>query len=1178
MSFTHLHVHTEYSLLDGSSKIKEITKRAAELGMDSLAITDHGVMYGVIDFYKAAKEAGIKPVLGCEVYVAPGSRFDKEAGTGEDKYNHLVLLAENNTGYQNLMKIVSRGFTEGFYYKPRVDKELLREFHEGIIATSACLAGEVQRYLARGMYEEAKRVALYYQDIFGKDNFFLELQDHGIAEQHYVNPQLLRMSEETGIELICTNDVHYTYADDADAHDILLCIQTGKKVTDENRMRYTGGQYYLKSPEEMAELFKYAPQALANTEKIAKRCNVEIEFGVTKLPRFAVPEGFTSWTYLNYLCYEGLKKRYPEQAADISVDEFVRLAVDESVEDRKDVVIKIAEDTNNIFQRLAYELSVIYSMGYVDYFLIVWDYINFAKRHDIPVGPGRGSAAGSIVSYCLEITDLDPIKYSLIFERFLNPERVSMPDIDVDFCYERRQEVIDYVVEKYGKDCVSQIVSFGTMAARAVIKDVGRVLDLPYAMVDNIAKMVPREIGITIDKALAENPDLKSEYENNEVVKDLIDKSKRLEGLPRHASMHAAGVLICGKPVEDYVPLSTGSDGAVVAQFVMTTLEELGLLKMDFLGLRTLTVIKDAENLIKKHNKGFSIHDIDYSDKGVFDAISTGKCDGIFQLESAGMKSFMKELKPRSLEDLIAGISLYRPGPMDFIPQYIKGKNNQDSVTYACPQLEAILKPTYGCIVYQEQVMQIVRDLAGYSWGRSDLVRRAMSKKKAYVMEQERKNFIYGNKDEGVKGCVNNGIDEKVAGKIYDDMIDFAKYAFNKSHAACYAVVSFQTAYLKTYYPVEFMAALMTSVIDNTSKVAGYIYACKQMNIGILPPDVNESQMEFTVENGKIRFAMAAIKSLGRPTIQAILKERGENGSFISMQDFVTRMSHALNRRAIENFVKAGAFDTFGHTRKSMMIVSESMLDSAIKHNKDSMTGQMSLFDFAAEEDKKAFEIRIPDVAEYTKEELLGYEKEILGVYVSGHPLDEYTGMVNKYITNVSSDFEVDDELGETKARDGAIATIGGLITEKTIKTTKKGQLMAFLTVEDVVGTVEVVVFPNSFTANRVVIDHAEKVFVTGKVQANVDENAKLICDKVVDFASIPRKLWIRFASLSDYEDKKDELYGILYNSDGKDTVVIYCTKENKRLTLPASRTIRVDSELIQKLQSMYGEKNVTTT
>ena len=1178
MSFTHLHVHTEYSLLDGSSKIKEITKRAAELGMDSLAITDHGVMYGVIDFYRAAKDAGIKPILGCEVYVAPGSRFDKEAGTGEDKYNHLVLLAENNTGYQNLMKIVSRGFTEGFYYKPRVDKEILREFHEGIIATSACLAGEVQRYLSRGMYDEAKKIAYSYQEIFGEGNFFLELQDHGIAEQHYVNPQLLRMSEETGIELICTNDVHYTYADDADAHDILLCIQTGKKVTDENRMRYTGGQYYLKSPEEMAELFKYAPQAVANTEKIAARCNVEIEFGVTKLPKFAVPEGYTSWTYLNYLCYEGLKKRYPKQAADISVEEFVKKAQDESVEDRKDVVIKVAEDTNNIFQRLAYELSVIYSMGYVDYFLIVWDYINFAKRHDIPVGPGRGSAAGSIVSYCLEITDLDPIKYSLIFERFLNPERVSMPDIDVDFCYERRQEVIDYVVEKYGKDCVSQIVTFGTMAARAVIKDVGRVLDLPYAMVDNIAKMVPREIGITIDKAIAENPDLKSAYENDETVRDLIDKSKRLEGLPRHASMHAAGVLICGKPVEDYVPLSTGSDGAVVAQFVMTTLEELGLLKMDFLGLRTLTVIKDAENLIKKHNKDFSINNIDYSDKGVFDAISTGKCDGIFQLESAGMKSFMKELKPRSLEDLIAGISLYRPGPMDFIPQYIKGKNNQDSVTYDCPQLEAILKPTYGCIVYQEQVMQIVRDLAGYSWGRSDLVRRAMSKKKAYVMEQERKNFIYGNEEEGVKGCVNNGIDEKVAGRIYDEMIDFAKYAFNKSHAACYAVVSFQTAYLKTYYPVEFMAALMTSVIDNTSKVAGYIYACKQMNIDILPPDVNESQLEFSVEDGKIRFAMAAIKSLGRPTIHAILQERSANGLFTSMQDFVTRMSTALNKRAIENFVKAGAFDTFGHTRKAMMIVSDSMLDSAVKQNKDSMSGQMSLFDFAAEEDKKAFEIRIPDVAEYMKEELLDYEKEILGVYVSGHPLDEYTGMVKKYITNVSSDFEIDDETGETKVMDGAIATIGGLITNKTIKTTKKGQLMAFFTLEDVVGTVEVVVFPNSFTANRVVIDHAEKVFVTGKVQANVDENAKLICDKVVDFNTIPRKLWIRFESLSAYEEKKAELDSILYDSDGKDTVVIYCTKENKRLTLPANRTIKVNSELIQKLQAMYGEKNVTTT
>ena len=1178
MPFTHLHVHTEYSLLDGSSKIKEITKRAAELGMDSLAITDHGVMYGVIDFYRAAKDAGIKPILGCEVYVAPGSRFDKEAGTGDDKYNHLVLLAENNKGYQNLMKIVSRGFTEGFYYKPRVDKEVLREFSEGIIASSACLAGEVQRYLTRGMYEEAKRVALEYQDIFGKGNFFLELQDHGIAEQHYVNPQLLRMSEETGIELICTNDVHYTYADDADAHDILLCIQTGKKVTDENRMRYTGGQYYLKSPEEMSDLFKYAPQAIANTEKIAQRCNVEIEFGVTKLPKFAVPEGYTSWTYLNYLCYEGLKKRYPNQAADISVEDFVRKAEEEAVEDRKDVVIKIARDTNNIFERLAYELSVIYSMGYVDYFLIVWDYINYAKRHDIPVGPGRGSAAGSIVSYCLEITDLDPIKYSLIFERFLNPERVSMPDIDVDFCYERRQEVIDYVVAKYGKDCVSQIVTFGTMAARAVIKDVGRVLDLPYAMVDNIAKMVPREIGITIDKAIKENPDLRNEYENNEAVRDLIDKSKRLEGLPRHASMHAAGVLICGKPVEEYVPLSTGSDGAVVAQFVMTTLEELGLLKMDFLGLRTLTVIKDAENLIKKHNKDFSIDKIDYTDKGVFDAISTGRCDGIFQLESAGMKSFMKELKPSNLEDLIAGISLYRPGPMDFIPQYIEGKNNQQNVTYACPQLEPILKPTYGCIVYQEQVMQIVRDLAGYSWGRSDLVRRAMSKKKAYVMEQERKNFIYGNPEEGVKGCVNNGIDETVAGKIYDDMIDFAKYAFNKSHAACYAVVSFQTAFLKTYYPVEFMAALMTSVIDNTSKVAGYIYACKQMNINILPPDVNESQMEFSVDNGGIRFAMAGIKSLGRPTINAIINERTSNGTFTSMQDFINRMSDALNKRAVENFIKAGAFDTFGNKRRAMMLVADSMLDNAVKQKKDSMSGQMSLFDFVGEEEKKDYEIKVPDVTEYTKEELLGYEKEILGVYVSGHPLDEYTGMVKKYITNVTTDFEIDDETGETKVRDGNTATIGGMVMNKSVKTTKNGQLMAYLTIEDLVGTVEVIVFPRNFLINRTVIDTADKVFVTGRVQANADENARLICDKVIDFNTVPRKLWIRFESEEEYQSKQSELNDILYNSDGKDSVIIYCTKENKRIALPASRTVQVNSELLMKLKGLYGDKNVTTT
>lgn len=1146
MEFTHLHVHTEYSLLDGSSKIKEITSRAKELGMKSLAITDHGVMYGVIDFYKAAKEVGIKPILGCEVYVAPGSRFDKQPGESESRYYHLVLLAENNTGYKNLMKIVSRGFTEGFYYKPRVDYEVLEQFHEGIIALSACLAGEVQRYLARGMYEAGCEAAKRYEGIFGKGNFFLELQDHGIPEQKYVNPQLIRMSQELGIDLVCTNDVHYTYAQDADAHDILLCIQTGKKVTDENRMRYDGGQYYLKSPEEMAELFPYAPQALENTCKIAERCNVEIEFGVTKVPHFEVPQGFDSWTYLNHLCNEGMKRRYPD--AD---------------EEKK--------------KRLEYELSVIHKMGYVDYFLIVWDYINYAKTHGIAVGPGRGSAAGSIVSYCLGITDIDPIKYSLIFERFLNPERVSMPDIDVDFCYERRQEVIDYVVEKYGKDCVVQIVTFGTMAARAVIKDVGRVLDLPYAMVDNIAKMVPREIGITIDKAIQENPDLRNAYENDAQVHDLIDKSKRLEGLPRHASMHAAGVLISQKAVDEYVPVATGSDGAVVAQFVMTTLEELGLLKMDFLGLRTLTVIQDAEKLARKKNPEFSIDNINYEDKNVYDMISTGKCEGIFQLESAGMKNFMKELKPQSIEDLIAGISLYRPGPMDFIPQYIKGKNNPGDITYDCPMLEPILKPTYGCIVYQEQVMQIVRDLAGYSLGRSDLVRRAMSKKKTSVMEKERQNFIYGNPEENVPGCISNGIDEKTANKIYDDMIDFAKYAFNKSHAACYAVVAYQTAYLKTYYPVEFMAALMTSVVDNTDKVAGYIYACRQMNIQMLPPDVNTSDMEFSVEDNAIRFGLSAVKSLGRPTIKAIIDERNKS-RFTSMQDFISRLYTDLNKRTLENLIKSGAFDTFGNNRRQMMSVYARMLDNEAKQGKDAISGQMSLFDLVDESEKSQFEIKMPDVSEYTKEDILAFEKEVLGVYVSGHPLDEYAAMWKKHISAMSTDFELDDETGELKVKVDSKATIGGMIMAKSVKPTKTGQLMAYLTIEDLVGTVEVIVFPRTFSTYRNIIEGTDKLFITGRVNANADENAKLICESVVPFEDVPRKLWIRFASEEEYLKKAADLAEELKYSDGKDSIIIYCTKENKRIALPQSRNIRITPDILASLRAQYGIKNVETT
>ena len=767
MNFVHLHVHTEYSLLDGSNKIKEYVARVKELGMNSAAITDHGVMYGVIDFYREARAQGIKPILGCEVYVAPGSRFDKEAAGGEDRYYHLVLLAENNQGYQNLMKIVSTGFVEGFYYKPRVDKEVLRKYHEGIICTSACLAGEVQKYIQRGMYEEACRSAKEYEEIFGKGNFFLELQDHGLPEQKQVNQALLRMSRELGIELVATNDIHYTYAEDVKPHDILLCLQTGKRLSDEDRMRYEGGQYYVKSPEEMARLFPYALQALENTQKIADRCNVEIEFGVTKLPKYDVPEGYTSWEYLNKMCWDGFAERYPD-------------------------------DDGHLKDQLTYELSIIQKMGYVDYFLIVWDFIKYARDHGIAVGPGRGSAAGSLVSYTLGITNIDPAKYQLLFERFLNPERVSMPDIDVDFCFERRQEVIDYVVRKYGKDRVAQIVTFGTLAARGVLRDVGRVMDLPYAFVDSIAKMVPQELNITLDKALQMNPEFRNLYETNEQVKELVDMSKRLEGLPRHTSMHAAGVVISQKAVDEYVPLSRASDGSVTTQFTMTTLEELGLLKMDFLGLRTLTVIQNAVQMAETSNGvKIDIDHIDYDDKAVLDSLGTGKTDGVFQLESTGMKNFMKELKPQSLEDIIAGISLYRPGPMDFIPQYIRGKNNPDSITYDCPELESILEPTYGCIVYQEQVMQIVQKLAGYTLGRADLVRRAMSKKKAAVMQQERQNFVYGNEAEHVPGCISNGIPEKVANKIYDDMIDFAKYAFNKSHAAAYAVVAYQTAWLK---------------------------------------------------------------------------------------------------------------------------------------------------------------------------------------------------------------------------------------------------------------------------------------------------------------------------------------------------------------------------------------------
>lgn len=1145
MEFTHLHVHTEYSLLDGSSKIKELVSRAKELGMDSLAITDHGVMYGVIDFYRAAKAAGINPVLGCEIYVAPGSRFDREAGNAkESRYHHLVLLAENDIGYANLVKIVSRGFTEGFYYKPRVDYDVLEKYHEGIIALSACLAGSIPSFLRRGLYDEAKQEAYRLQGIFGENNFFLELQDHGIPDQKTVNQGLLRLHQETGIELVATNDVHYIYDSDAEAHDILLCIQTGKKVSDTDRMRYEGGQYYLKSAGEMEALFPYAKEALENTHKIAERCHVEIEFGDYKLPHFDVPEGETSESYLRKLCKEGLYKRYPKEQAE------------------------------QLEERLNYELDTISTMGFVDYFLIVWDFIKYAKDHGIPVGPGRGSAAGSLVAYSLNITDLiDPIKYNLLFERFLNPERVTMPDIDIDFCYERRQEVIDYVTRKYGADHVVQIVTFGTMSARMVIRDVGRVLDLPYAYVDSVAKAIPMELGITIAKAMKMNPELRTMYETDDSAKKLIDMAMRLEGLPRHTSVHAAGVVISPKPVDEFVPLSRASDGNITTQYTMVTLEELGLLKMDFLGLRTLTVIQNAIH------GAFDVHDIDYNDKEVFDMISSGHTEGVFQLESAGMKNFMKELKPHSMEDIIAGISLYRPGPMDFIPKYIEGKNNQDNIQYDCKELEPILAPTYGCIVYQEQVMQIVRDLAGYSYGRSDQVRRAMSKKKADVMEKEKNYFIYGNEEIGVEGCIKRGIPEEVAIKIFDDMTDFAKYAFNKSHAAAYAVVSYQTAYLKCHYPVDFMAALMTSFMEHTGKITEYIMNCRKMGIEILPPDINEGEYRFTPDEGNIRYGLAAIKGVGRPVIDEIVAERKLGGRYRSLKDFCMRLSgKSVNKRTVESFIKSGALDSLPGTRKQKMYSYISIMDGVNQEKKGTLSGQMSLFDFASPEEQKELEVKMPDVGEYEKEEILGLEKEVLGVYISGHPLEEYVATLEKNITRTTADFEVVDGETEPKVKDQERAVIGGMITGRTVKATRTNNMMAFLTVEDLYGTVEVIVFPRDYEKYRTLLEEDAKVFIQGRVTVEEDKPAKLICSGVVPFDAVEKELWIQFLTRADYEEAEQTLFAILGNYDGIENVYIYLSKDRARKLLPKSRCTKVCKELLSELYTKFGEDNVKVT
>ena len=1153
MSFTHLHLHTEYSLLDGSSKIPELVKRVKELGMDACAITDHGVMYGVIDFYKACRAEGIKPIIGCEVYVAPGSRFEKGKEKSAERYNHLILLAENNIGHKNLMKLVSRGFTEGFYYKPRVDYELLKEYHEGIIASSACLAGIVPTKLRQGDYDGAKAEALRLQEVFGENNFFLELQDHGLSEQKFVNQGLMRISSETEIPLVATNDCHYLYKEDAEAHDVLICIQTQKKIYDEDRMKYEGGQFYVKSPEEMEEVFHYIPEAIHNTEEIAKRCNVEIEFGKYHLPQYPVPEGYTSLSYLNKLCEDGFKKRY--EGANEATEAMLR-------------------------ERLKYETDTITSMGFVDYFLIVWDYINFAKENHIAVGPGRGSAAGSIVAYCLGITGVDPIRYNLLFERFLNPERVTMPDIDVDFCVLRRQEVIDYVTEKYGREKVVQIVTFGTMAAKMVIRDVGRALDLPYSFCDKVAKMIPNELKMNIEKALLINPDLKRLYDEDEEAKKLIDLSRRLEGLPRHTSIHAAGVVISKREVDRYVPVSTSSDGAVTTQYTMETIEQLGLLKMDFLGLRNLTVIEKAVELVNRNRKKegrdeLDIEKIDMEDENIYLMISEGRTEGVFQLESPGMTSFMKKLRPDNIEDIIAGISLYRPGPMDFIDDYINGKRNAATIEYDCEELVPILKSTYGCIVYQEQVMQIVRDLAGYSYGQSDLLRRAMSKKKDSVMKEERKNFVYGDESKGIPGCVANGVSEQVANKIYDKMIDFAKYAFNRSHAAAYAFITYQTAYLKYYYPKEYMAALLTSVMSNTGKVSEYILSGKEMGIAILPPDVNEGEGNFTAASGGIRYGMSAIKGLGENVTDAIVKDREERGPYKSLTDLIERLAGSINKKGLEALIKSGALDGLSGSRREKMAVYEQVLDS-ISHEKHSkMAGQLSLFDIAPKDELSTLEVKMPVLGEFDVETKLAFEKEMLGVYLSGHPLESYQDMLKSVCNATSLDFAYDEEEGMVNVAPGKDYILGGIASVVNIKLTRNNQRMAFITLEDLVGSVEVIVFPRDFEKYKELIEEGRKYIISGKASLEENDAAKLIAGKIIPFEEVPREVWLQFENKAELEKVEDELNKIFEGNKGNARVMLYCREERQVKRVNTVRGISYAEAVIDELKHKLGCDNV---
>ncbi len=1171
MGFVHLHTHTEYSLLDGSNKIKEYVSRVKELGMSAAAITDHGVMYGVIDFYKACREAGINPVIGCEVYVSPGSRFDKEAGMSEERYYHLVLLAENNTGYQNLMKLVSLGFTEGYYYKPRVDLEILKKYHEGLICLSACLAGEIPQNILKGQREEAEKAAKRYLEIFGEGNFFLELQDHGLREQQLVDQTLMAMSEKLDIPVVCTNDCHYTYSTDAEAHDILLCIQTGKRLSDTDRMRYEGGQYYVKSEEEMRSLFSYIPEALENTVRIAERCHIEIEFHNTKLPHFDIPGEFPdSFSYLKYLCDRGFKERYPS-------------------------------DSKELYQKMQYELSVIDSMGFTDYFLIVWDYINFAREHGIAVGPGRGSAAGSLVSYSLKITDIDPVKYDLLFERFLNPERVSMPDIDVDFAYERRQEVIDYVVKKYGRSKCVQIVTFGTLAAKGVLRDVTRVMDLPYAFGDNLSKMVPNELNITLKKALEVNNDFRRLYESDEQVRLVVDMSMRLEGLPRHTSIHAAGILITPEDADRFVPLSLGANGEVTTQFVMTTLEELGLLKMDFLGLRTLTVIQNAVDFINirkggkegfsgdpkeigRDNKSLDISLIDYNDEDTLKFIGTGATDGVFQLESEGMQRFMKELSPESLEDIIAGIALYRPGPMDFIPRYISGKRNRSGVSYPCPELESILKPTYGCIVYQEQVMQIFRQLAGYSLGGADSIRRAMSKKKQKVIDENRDIFVYGGEIEvmgarqRIPGCLGNGIGETSAKEIYASMNDFAKYAFNKSHAASYAYITMQTAFLKHYYPVEYMASLLTSFLDNTQKLSDYMLSAREMGIELLPPDINRGASGFSPEGeNSIRYGLSAIKAVGMSVIKTIENEREAGGEFRSFTDFLNRMAGMeVNKRSVEAFIKAGVFDSLGGKRRQYMEAYPAILDNAIRNKKDSISGQISLFDLMEEGGgADPFRDELPDIGEYPEDVKLAYEKEVLGIYLTGHPLSQYLELIKSSTDADSSLFMLDPETNTIGLREGKTVTLGGMISSLRIRQTKKGDTMAILTLEDLKGTVECIVWPRTYSSYRKLLYDDAKVFLTGKVKADDEKAGQLMVDRVTSFENNGGTLYIRFEDMEEYKKKERDLYRALDSSGGKDRVIIYLNKEKKQKQLSASWNTEADEERLSALMTLFGPENV---